>query len=133
MKKLFLIIPVFAAALFCLASCRGRSIYAMEEEAKREAAFQSGYEAGYEEGYYAGKSETQEAIAFYVEDDLSKLEFDIKDETGMYPEEAIQILTNYADGHPVSESELNKALWTINYFYWDAFDIAHGIEDYWID
>lgn len=123
MKKI--LASILIAMLFCcLASCGGRSLYAMERDAEVEAN---------EEQYREGISEAQEQIASLVEEAMWDLEYDIKDEWGFYPEIAIQTLTNYADGEPVSEEELNRAIWAISQYYRGVNEIANGIDDYWID
>ncbi len=123
MKKI-LAFMMIAVLFCCLASCGGRSIYAMERDAEAEAM---------EEKYREGVSEAQEQIASLVETEMWDLEFDIGDKWGMTAEEAIQILTTYADGEPVSESKVNKAIWAISQYYRGVNEIANGIDDYWID
>ncbi len=115
MKKSILIITLLAATFLFLSSCQ-RSIYEMEREAKREAAFNDGYDVGYEEGYWEGISDAQEHLEDVLQDLLLEIE----------PEEAIQILTNYADGEPITEEELHKAIWAIHQYYWDSY---HAIND----
>lgn len=123
MKKI--LASMMIAILFCcLTSCGGRSIYAMEQDAEVEAM---------EERYREGILKAQEQIASLVEIELWDLEFDIDDDWGISPEEAIQILTNYADGEPISEAELNKAIWAIRKYYYGVNEIVNGIDDYWID
>lgn len=124
MKKGFAIIAAFVILICYLTSCGGRSIYAMEREAEREAL---------EERYREGISEAQEHIASLVEVEMWDLEFDIDDNWGMSAEEAVQTLTNYADGEPVPKSEVNKAIWAISQYYQGINEIANGIDDYWID
>ena len=124
MKKSFSIFFVFVILICFIASCKGRSIYTMERDAEIEAL---------EEKYREGISEAQEHIASLVEVDMWDLEFDIKDKWGMYPASAIQILTDYADGEPVSKSEVNKAIWAIRQYYYGTYDIINDIDNYWID
>lgn len=124
MKKILATVLAFIILLCCLASCKGRSIYAMEQDARIEAL---------EEKYHEGVSNAQEHIASLVDIEMMDLEFDIDDKWGMTAEEAIQILTNYADGEPISEKEVNKAIWAISQYYHGVNDITNGIDDYWID
>lgn len=124
MKKFFSLLSVFVILICCLSSCKGRSIYTMERDAEKQAL---------EEQYRKGISVAQEHIDSLVEIEMLDLEFDIEDEWGISPDEAIQILTNYADGDPVSEAELNKAIWAINQYYYGVNEIVNGIDDYWID
>lgn len=124
MKKYFVILLTFLIIICCLTSCSGRSIYVMEQDARKEAL---------EEKYREGISLAQEKIASLVETALWDLEFDIDDTWGMSAEEAIHILTNYADGEPISEAEVTKAIWAISQYYQGVNDIANGIDDYWID
>lgn len=134
MKKAFAILSVFVALICCTTSCKGRSIYAMEREAKEEAIYDRGYETGYKEGYRTALSDAPERIEFYVEEDIWNLCHDIEDAYGIHPEKAAQILSNYADDpDAVTKEELNKAIWAIYRYYYDSREIMNDIEDYWID
>ena len=132
MKRFFATIIVLSVTICCLSSC-GKSDYAREREEERESIYEKGYEAGYEEGYREGISEALNQIASCVDDDLWSLKHDIEDEWGMDPEEAIRILTNYADGEPISEIDLNKAIWVVWEYYKGVNEIADDVDDYWID
>ena len=134
MKKPFVILLVFLIILCFLCSCGGKSAYARELEAKEEAIYQRGYDAGYDEGYRAAMSKAPDKIDFYVEEDLWELNHDIEDKWGMSPEEAIQIIANYADDPEALEAEeLNRAIWAIYRYYYDSYEVINSIEDYWID
>ena len=117
MKKSILIITLLTVVFF--SSCQ-RSIYEMEREAKREAAFNDGYDAGYEEGYWEGVSDAQK----HLEDVLQDISLDIE------PEAALQILTNYADGEPIPEEELHKAIWAIHQYYLDSYQAINDSDSY---
>ena len=132
MKKFFFTIIAISIAICCLSSC-GKSDYAREREAESESVYEKGYETGYDEGYREGVSEAQDQIASCVDDDLWSLEHDIENEWGMDPETAIRILTNYADGEPISETDLNKAIWAVWEYYKGVNDIANDVDDYWVD
>ena len=123
MKKI-LASMIIVVLFCCLASCGGRSIYAMERDAEIEAM---------EEKYREGVSEAQEQIAGLVNIEIDDLGFDIRDKYGVYPKDAIRTLENYADGEPITDSELNNAIWAISEYYYDSLDIVYGIDDYWID
>ena len=99
----------------------------MEKEAKKETAFDNGYEAGYEEGYREGLSDAQERL----EDLLFDLSYDVKVQNGVDSETAIQILTNYADGEPIAEEQLNQAIWAIRQYYWDSYWAIHDSDTYY--
>lgn len=124
MRKTTTFMSLFLILLCCLTACKGRSVYAMEQDAKEEAM---------EERYREGITEAQEHIASLVEEEIWHLEFDVEDKYGLYPEEAIRILENYADGEPVSTGELNTAIWAISEYYYESHEIYCGIDDYWID
>lgn len=124
MKKYLTIISIIVALLCFTASCSGRSIYEMERDAEREEL---------EERYREGIADAQEHIDSLVEIEIWDLEFDIEDKYGIFPEDAIRILENYADGEPVTRTDLNKAIWAISQYYYDSLDIIYGIDDYWID
>ena len=123
MKKILAYV-IIVVLFCCLSSCGGRSNYAMERDAEIEAM---------EEKYREGVSEAQEHIAGLVNIEIDDLGFDIRDKYGVYPEEAIRTLENYADGEPITDSELNNAIWASSEYYYDSLDIIYGIDDYWID
>ena len=125
MKKFVSVVLVSVIVAFALSSCE-RSIYEMEREAKREAAFNDGYESGYEEGYHEGISSAQE----HLSDVLQDVSWDVKNENGIDPETAIQILANYADGEPVTEQELEQAIRTIRQYYWDSYWAINDSDSY---
>ena len=100
------------------------------------------YYRGYDDGYYEGRCEgysegiekAKGYIAIAVDDDLDSLAWDIEDEYGLLPEDALQILSNYADrSGEVSEEELNNAIWAIYRYYYRSHVVTNEIEDYWID
>lgn len=128
MRKLnfYLCIALCISLIICLISCK-RSIYAMEQDVKRESAYENGYNEGYNEGRWEGIEDAK----FYTEDDLSRLSWEIEDKYGICPENAINLLTNYADGEPVSEKDIMNAIWALHKFYWGAYDIINNMEDYY--
>ena len=119
MKK-YLCLVLCAIFVFGFSSCK-RSEYAMERDAKREAAYNNGYKAGYDEGYHEGISYAQER----AENMLTESKTEIP------PETALQILTNYADGEPVTKEELNKAIWSLDQYYWDLYSAIHDSDSYY--
>ena len=117
MKKLAVILSALILVL-CLSACNIET-------------YEDGYADGYTDGYYEGVAEALHDIAFYVEDDLWSLACDIEDEYGMSPEDAIIILSNYADvPDEVTEEELNKAIWVLYRYYYKSHEIINDIEDY---
>lgn len=124
MKKSFVILSALLIIACCLVSCTGRSIYAMERDAEKEAM---------EEKYREGISAAQEEIANLIEIEMWDLDYDIEEKWGMSVEEAIDILTDYAEGTSSSSRQINKAIWAIRYYYVNSTDIINGIDDYWID
>ena len=71
------------------------------------------YYDGYIDGYNVGISNAQKSISNYAEERFNEINV----------EEAIQVLRNYADGEPISEDELHDAIWTVNQFYNEAWDV----------
>lgn len=118
MKKL-LSITLSVVLIFSLSSC-GR-------KGSSDGESYGDYHDGYVDGYSDGISEAQEQISGYVDECFNSVGYDNK------IEEAIQILTNYADGEPTSEEELHKAIWAIDQYYYDICDIVHDIDEYSID
>ena len=125
MKQRILIITILLLLLLCFPSCK-KSIHAREEEAKREAAYNDGYEVGYVEGYVEGKSDAKSNF----EDEALRVSWNVEDENGMSPDDALQILTNYADGEPITEEKLHQAIWAINQYYWRMNDAIHDRDSY---
>lgn len=101
---------------------------------KKVSEVDDSYYEGYSDGYYDGVEKAKQYIAFAVEDDLYSIAWDIEDEYGMLPEDALNVLTNYIDApDEVSEQELTDAIYAIRDYYYTANDIINGIEDYCID
>ena len=128
MKKLHKTICVIMCVIlaFCLFSCE-RSKYAMEQDAKYESAYSDGYSVGYDEGYSEGISDAQE----HLENRIQDISWDVKEAHGISPEKALQILTNYADGEPITEAQLHQAIWAINEYCWDSYEDINDIDSYY--
>lgn len=130
MKKFFISISVFVLALCFLLACDSQGTY----EDGYAAGYASGYsdaecvhEDDYIEGYVEGINRAQN----YIESHLQELSFDIKNEYGIYPEDALSILTNYIDDpESISEQDLHDAIYVIRSYYFDAEEISHNISDY---
>lgn len=133
MKKKDLAIFSVLIVILCLSSSCGKSEYAREREAEEAALYESGYDAGYAEGYRAAMNSAPEDVESCVDDDIWDLDRDIKNAYGFYSEDAINTLTNYADGEPVTKSDLIEAIWAIRQYYWGVYEIVNDIGDYWID
>ena len=116
------------------------SLSACSEETYDDG-FEDGYDMGYsdaqfkyEDDYFEGISRAQNAIEVYLEDDMYHISHDIKDEYGIYPEEAIGILEEFLDDpNAVSERDLHNAIYAIRRYYYDSHETVNGIDDYWID
>lgn len=128
MSKLFNVILGIALCMFLtlgLSSC--------EKNSSQNEKYYGDYHDGYVEGYSDGVADAQQLIGFYVEDDFNKISSNNIKERELSIEDAVQILRNYADGEPISETELHNAIWSINKFYYDTCDIVYNIEDYSLD
>lgn len=131
MKKRFIILSVIIILLF-LSSCGGKSEYAREREAKKEAIYQEGYDAGYEEGRWEGYDEGY----FYGYEDgyddgceeVARAEeeaiFYAKEKGGWHPEEAWMVIEAYRnkeafyeDGSPPSKQDYDDAVNSLISFY----------------
>ena len=129
MKKFIAMIAVITLVLFSLSACE---LEPYEDD--YDEGYSDGWEAGFDEGYYEGIAKAQHSIAFYVEDDLFYLERDIERKYGIHPEEAVQILSNFADvPDEVTEEEVYAAIWSIYLYYHASQEVINGIEDYSID
>lgn len=129
MKRFIAIIAIFAVSL-CLYSCDYSSFY----DEGYEDGYQDGHFDGEYYGYYEGIERAKEYIAFVVDEDLSSIAYDIEDQYGLHPEEALQILSNYADvPDEVDIEKVDDAIWAIYCYYNNMQKIINGIEDYWID
>lgn len=98
----------------------------MEREAKEEAIYSRGYSAGYEEGKREGIEEAQENFQYTAED----IARDADDLFDLDPEKAITILSNYADGEPISREEVDKAIWTLHQYYYDMQEAINDLGSY---
>lgn len=122
MKRCFKIvvsIALCAVLIFSLSSC-------FEKDSSGEEYY-GDYHDGYVEGYADGTEAAKQQISGYVEECFNNVGLDHS------IEEAIQILTNYADGEPISEHELQKAIWSVWNFYYDTCDIVFDIDNYVVD
>ncbi len=134
MKRFFIMLLIVFLAC-CLCACGSETAYVNTDY---DEGFSVGYDEGcvdgFDTGYMIGVQETQDKIASYLEDDLWDICDNIEDKYGMRPEDAVQILANYADDpDAISEQELNKAIWVIFRYYHDSHEIIYGVDDYWID
>ena len=98
----------------------------MEREAKEEAIYNRGYSAGYEEGKWEGIKEAQENFQ-YTAEDIARNADDLFD---LDPEKAIMILDHYADGEPISQDEVEKAIWTIYQYYYEMQEAINDLDSY---
>lgn len=111
-------------ALFCLTSC----------DTQPGQKYDDSYYEGFEAGYYEGIAEAQHFLAFVIDDDLSDISRAIEDEYGMHPEDALMILSNYADvPDEVNQEDVPKAIWVIHSYYNKANELINSIEDYAIE
>lgn len=102
-------------------------------DGKEIRTYDTGYEEGYKIGYQVAMSEAPERIQADIDYDLDHLIMDIGEDWKMSPGEAILILEHYADGEPVSDADVKKAVWVIHQYYWGAYEIMTGVDNYWID
>lgn len=129
MNRLIAIIASTALVVCFLSGCRIEGY-----DTGYDDGYDDGYEAGCDYGYTKGIEKAQRFLAFAVDDDLSSLGLDIEDKYGLHPEDALQILSNYADASAdVDEEELHDAIWAIYRYYYDSNKVVNSIEDYWID
>lgn len=129
MKKFIAILTSFAFVVCSLSGCRIEGYHDGYDK-----GYDDGYEAGCDYGYSKGIADAQRYIAFVVDDDLSSLARDIKKAYGLHPEDALLILSNYADvPDEVTEEELNKAIWALYRYYYDSTEVINSIEDYLIE
>ena len=125
MKKLIMVLALFSLILCSLSGCRIEGY---------DTGYDDGYYAGYDDGYAKGIEKAQKFLAFVVDDDLSSIAWDIKDEYGMFPEDALNVLTNYIDvPDEVDEQDLVDAIYAVRSYYYRSNKVINDIEDYWID
>ena len=118
MKKFFervVSIALCVILISCLSSCENSS----NEEYYGD--YHDGYVDGYDDGFVEGQQELG-AYASYCFDDACS-ENDIED--------ALAILTLYADGESFSEEEIFSAIQTFSSFYDEVCDVIHDVEYYY--
>lgn len=128
MRKFFKSVVCFALCAvlaFGLSSC-GR-------KGSSDGGQYGDYHDGYVDGYKDGISSAQKSISFRVDDSFNEIDYENLKERGIFIEDAVAILTNYADGESVDEEDLHNAIWSIHKFYYDAWEIVWEIDDYTID
>ena len=117
MKKRIFSIILCVVLIFTLSSCG--------KNASSNESSNGDYYDGYVEGYNDGIAKAQNAISDYTTERFNDINMSVED--------AIQILTNYADGEPISDEELHNAIWLVHTFYYEAWDIVWEIDDCTID
>lgn len=129
MKRFITFLASFAIVICSLSSCRIEGY-----DTGYDDGYDDGYDIGFDYGYAKGIAEAQQFLAFIVDDDLRCLGRDLEDQYGIHPEEAVQILSNYADvPDEVSEEELHNAIWAIYRYYYRSHEVINGIEYYDIE
>ena len=128
--KRFISLSISIALSMSLLSCSYIGTY--------DDGYADGYDDGYYEGsssgYYEGIEKAKQYISVVLDDELSSVAWAIEKEYGMHPEDALLILSNYADvPDEVTEEELNKAIWVMYRYYYEANKVINGIEDYDIE
>lgn len=123
MKKRILCVALCVLLVFGLSSC----------EISSEEKYYGDYHDGYVDGYNDGVSKAQDSIGGYAEEYFNNINSGNKKDRGITVDDAVQILTNYADGEPISEEELHNAIWSIQKFYCDAWDLIWELDDCVID
>ena len=130
MKKLIAAITVLLVLLLASSSCNYKGNY--------DDGYDDGYADGYTDGCFDGRikgyedgiAKAQKHLAFAIDDDLSELGYKIEREYGMHPEDALMILSNYADvPDEASEDEVDDAIWAIYRYYYESLKVIDGIED----
>lgn len=144
MKQYTALFIAFSFLLCSLTACTGKSYedgytdgYSeakAEMDFLLEEEFLDGYDFGYEDGYHEGIDRAQSSIESQLDDELWSLAHDIEDKYGIHPEEAVQILSMYADvPEEVTEEDLIAAIWAIYRYYYASNEAVGEIDDYWID
>ena len=129
MKRVISILASIVLVMCCLYGCRIE-----DYDAGYADGYTDGRDAGYDYAYAKGIEEAQRFLDIVVDEDLFFLCKDIEDQYGLHPEDALLILSNYADvPDEVTEEELTNAIWAIYHYYYKSNEIINGIEDYWID
>ena len=88
--------------------------------------YHDGYVDGYMDGYDDGVVEGQQELGSYARgrfDDACGYTYGV--------EEAMTVLTLYADGESFSEEEVFSAICTLDSFYTDVCDVIHDVEYYY--
>ena len=122
MKKLFVTLATILLTVFLLLSCDSSGTY--------DDGFEDGYDMGYDEAsikfeddYAKGFIEGENTIAR----EIDRLSVEIRNEYGIYPEDAIYILQNYTiDPDSVSYTEMCDAIYAIRKYY---FEVNNIIQD----
>lgn len=96
-----------------------------------------GHEEGLSDGYIDGYNEAMSEAPVKFKDHLYyeiwDLECDISSECGIHPEEALVVLSDYLDGEPVSNAELNSAIDAISQYYYSVGELVTDIDEDWLD
>lgn len=122
MKKFIAISVMFLLSVALLLSCDSSGTY--------DDGFEDGYDMGYDEArikyeddYVKGFNEGENTLA----GEIDWISVAVRNEYGIYPEDAIYILQNYMfDPDSVSYTEMCEAIYAIRKYY---FDVNNLIQD----
>ena len=97
------------------------------DEANYEG-YEEGYYFGYEDGVYDGIEEARGDLTKEALDKYQELEYQASRKYGLHPDEAIIVLEDYLDGEYVSDYELEMAIKSIAYLYYNTVGVIKDIE-----
>lgn len=119
MKKFVIASIIVSAFLMCFYFCscnRDTSIYQMEKDAKEEA---------YKEVYKQALEDAKE----HLHNSLDDISYYAEKDWGYCTEDALNIISRYADGESFPKEKIQKALWAIYSSYWDIRDAINNLDD----
>lgn len=84
------------------------------------------YDAGYSQALRAAPQMVEERLLY----DLWYISSQIDKEYGVDLEDALRVITNYAEGEPISQDELKNAIWALYEYHRDSYDLFEEISSY---
>ena len=128
MRLLKKTISIVLCIFLCVLLLSGCGFTQDELDEANYEGYAEGYYFGYEDGVYDGIEEARGDLTDGALDKYQELEYQASRECGLHPDEAIIVLEDYLDGEYVSDSDLEIAIKSMAYLYYNTVDVIKDIE-----
>ena len=97
------------------------------------AVYNQGYVTGYDAGYNNGLANAPKMVEHLFKKSLKAICEHMNEAYGLHPDDAMNIIMQYADGEPIESDELITALRVAWGYYNEANDCIEAIDAYNLD